>query len=108
MTLSPPDPSNLDFERRMLVREDVGRAFQQFVWEGLSSTEFPDLVQHAGRGRDCGIDLVDQSDARRTELECKFHSDARDDGPESDLRSVASVLKETLPVLSGSEEAKIL
>jgi hypothetical protein len=27
MTLSPPDPSNLDFERRMLVREDVGRAF---------------------------------------------------------------------------------
>ena len=108
MTLSPPDPSNLDFERRILVREDVGRAFQQFVWEALSSTEFPDLVQHPVRGRDGGIDLIDQGDGRRTALECKFHSDARDDGPESDWRRVASVLKETLPELCGKEEAKVL
>src|SRR4051794_20616508 len=96
------------FERRILVREDVGRAFQQFVWEALSSTEFPDLVQHPVRGRDGGIDLIDQGDGRRTALECKFHSDARDDGPESDWRRVASVLKETLPELCGKEEAKVL
>jgi hypothetical protein len=35
-------------------------------------------------------------------------SDSRDDGPESDWRKVASVLKETLPELCGKDEAKVL
>jgi hypothetical protein len=105
-----PDPSNLNFERRIIMREDVGRAFQQFVWEALSQSDFAGgtLVQHPVRGVDGGIDLIQEKGGRRTILECKFHGDRRTDSVESDWKKIAKILRNTLPALLAGEKAAIL
>jgi hypothetical protein len=105
VTASIPDPSNLHFERRIIMREDVGHAFQEFAWEALSLSEFAGrlLVQHPIRGVDGGIDLIQEEGGRLTALECKFHSDDRADSPEADWKKVAKILKATLPALLAAE-----